>query len=131
MELKENPLVSVVIPMFNAEDWIVGLMHSILNQSYKNIEVISDPSLALPGRKEPMQGVPEFHYVHTESKLKGPWPSNYELMYFGMGCFWGAERAFWKHPGVHSTSVGYMGGFTPNPTYEEVCSGKTQHNEVV
>ena len=97
----------------------------------KNIEVISDPSLALPGRKEPMQGVPEFHYVHTESKLKGPWPSNSELMYFGMGCFWGAERAFWKHPGVHSTSVGYMGGFTPNPTYEEVCSGKTQHNEVV
>ncbi|GAA3347675.1 peptide-methionine (S)-S-oxide reductase MsrA [Amorphoplanes nipponensis] len=63
--------------------------------------------------------------------LKGPWPAGYETAVFGMGCFWGAERIFWQLPGVYSTSVGYAGGTTPNPTYEQTCSGRTGHAEVV
>jgi len=63
--------------------------------------------------------------------LRGPWPAGFETAVFGMGCFWGAERIFWRLPGVHSTSVGYAGGTTPNPTYEETCSGRTGHAEVV
>ncbi|MFC4038020.1 peptide-methionine (S)-S-oxide reductase MsrA [Dactylosporangium siamense] len=63
--------------------------------------------------------------------LRGPWPLGLEVAYFGMGCFWGAERIFWRIPGVHSTSVGYQGGFTANPTYEETCSGRTGHTEAV
>ena len=94
-------------------------------------ELIKDPSQALPGRATPMQGVPEYHYVLKSNKIKGPYPANHEAMSFGMGCFWGAERAFWQIQGVYSTSVGYQGGHTPNPEYEEVCSGRTSHNEVV
>ncbi|WP_433210699.1 peptide-methionine (S)-S-oxide reductase MsrA [Dactylosporangium sp. CS-047395] len=63
--------------------------------------------------------------------LRGPWPAGLEVAYFGMGCFWGAERIFWQIPGVYSTSVGYQGGFTKNPTYEETCSGRTGHTEAV
>ncbi|MEU0554692.1 peptide-methionine (S)-S-oxide reductase MsrA [Dactylosporangium sp. NPDC006015] len=63
--------------------------------------------------------------------LRGPWPLGLEVAYFGMGCFWGAERIFWRIPGVHSTAVGYQGGFTANPTYEETCSGRTGHTEAV
>ncbi|MEV4132745.1 peptide-methionine (S)-S-oxide reductase MsrA [Dactylosporangium sp. NPDC049742] len=63
--------------------------------------------------------------------LRGPWPLGLEVAYFGMGCFWGAERIFWRIPGVHSTAVGYQGGFTTNPTYEETCSGRTGHTEAV
>ncbi|MEV0127377.1 peptide-methionine (S)-S-oxide reductase MsrA [Dactylosporangium sp. NPDC050688] len=63
--------------------------------------------------------------------LRGPWPAGLEVAYFGMGCFWGAERIFWRIPGVHSTAVGYQGGFTANPTYEETCSGRTGHTEAV
>ncbi|MDG6105456.1 peptide-methionine (S)-S-oxide reductase MsrA [Dactylosporangium aurantiacum] len=63
--------------------------------------------------------------------LRGPWPAGLEVAYFGMGCFWGAERIFWRIPGVHSTAVGYQGGFTTNPTYEETCSGRTGHTEAV
>ena len=84
---------------------------------------------ALPGRKEAMP-VPERHYVNG-NRLTPPFPEGLELALFGMGCFWGAEKAFWKIPGVYSTAVGYAGGFTPNADYEEVCTGLTGHNEVV
>ncbi|NNL67000.1 MAG: peptide-methionine (S)-S-oxide reductase MsrA [Myxococcales bacterium] len=84
---------------------------------------------ALPGRSERMV-VPDEHHV-LGTRLEPPFPEGMELALFGMGCFWGAERKFWQTEGVHSTSVGYAGGQTPNPTYEEVCSGRTDHNEVV
>jgi peptide-methionine (S)-S-oxide reductase len=84
---------------------------------------------ALPGRDEEMR-VSERHAV-LGTRLEGPFPEGMQLAMFGMGCFWGAERKLWQAPGVHSTAVGYAGGYTPNPTYEEVCSGLTGHNEVV
>ena len=84
---------------------------------------------ALPGRDMTMP-VPPQHFVLGTDML-APWPENTELAMFGMGCFWGAERKFWQAEGVYSTQVGYAAGLTPNPTYEEVCSGRTGHNEVV
>jgi len=84
---------------------------------------------ALPGRQERMI-VPATHFVNG-NRLEPPFPAGTELAMFGMGCFWGAERIFWQRRGVYSTAVGYAGGFTPNPTYEEVCSGLTGHAEVV
>jgi len=84
---------------------------------------------ALPGRAERMV-VPAAHFVNG-NRLEPPFPAGTELAMFGMGCFWGAERIFWQRRGIHSTAVGYAGGFTPNPTYEEVCSGLTGHAEVI
>ena len=84
---------------------------------------------ALPGRPQAL-AVPEKHFVNG-NRLAPPFPAGLELALFGMGCFWGAERLFWELPGVWSTSVGYAGGFTPNPSYPEVCSGDTGHTEVV
>ena len=84
---------------------------------------------ALPGRDTPIE-VLEPHLV-LGAPITGPFPDGMEHAVFGMGCFWGAERMFWQAPGVYTTAVGYAGGFTPHPTYEEVCSGKTGHTEVV
>ena len=84
---------------------------------------------ALPGRRQAMP-VPETHFVNGR-RLVPPFPTGLELALFGMGCFWGVERLFWELAGVWSTSVGYAGGFTPNPTYQEVCTGDTGHTEVV
>lgn len=87
------------------------------------------PEDALPGRAEPME-VPERHFVNGHP-LRPPFPDGLEVAIFGLGCFWGAERKFWQLPGVYSTAAGYAGGATPNPTYPEVCSGRTGHAEVV
>jgi peptide-methionine (S)-S-oxide reductase len=85
---------------------------------------------ALPGRDTPLDA-PEFHHVHPDRRIQPPFPPGLSTAVFGMGCFWGAERLFWQTPGVHSTATGYAGGHTPNPTYGEVCSGRTAHAEVV
>ena len=87
------------------------------------------PDEALPGRSEPIIR-PGIHTV-LGTPIAGPWPEGTEVAVFGLGCFWGAEKAFWETPGVVSTAVGYAGGFTPNATYEEACTGKTGHAEVV
>ncbi|GAA2456634.1 peptide-methionine (S)-S-oxide reductase MsrA [Actinomadura vinacea] len=87
------------------------------------------PEKALPGREEPIP-VPPRHEV-LDAPLAPPYPDGAEIAEFALGCFWGAERKFWQTPGVLSTSVGYEGGYTPNPTYEEVCSGLTGHTETV
>ena len=88
-----------------------------------------DPADALPGRAEPI-AIDEPHHVNGAS-LTPPWPEGTRTAVFGLGCFWGAEKDFWQTEGVVSTAVGYAGGYTPNPTYEEVCSGRTGHAEVV
>jgi peptide-methionine (S)-S-oxide reductase len=85
---------------------------------------------ALPGRDTRPFEVPAEHFVN-HNRIQAPFPAGLEMAMFGLGCFWGAERMFWKLPGVYSTAVGYAAGMTPNPTYEEVCSGYTGHNEVV
>jgi peptide-methionine (S)-S-oxide reductase len=94
----------------------------------KKLELPS-PDEALPGRSEPIP-VPDKHYVNG-NPLKPPFPEGMKTAMFGMGCFWGAERKFWETEGVYTTAVGYAAGYTPNPTYREVCSGMTGHNEVV
>jgi len=92
---------------------------------------VSMPSAkeALPGRQQPIPTAKD-HFVNHHA-LEGPYPEGSEKAMFGLGCFWGAEKAFWQLDGVYVTAVGYAGGLTPNPTYEEVCSGRTGHNEVV
>jgi len=96
--------------------------------SSKPLEV-PRPDDALPGREQPIPTA-ERHHVNG-APLKGPYPEGHEKALFGLGCFWGAEKLFWQLPGVFVTAVGYAGGHTPNPTYREVCSGMTGHNEVV
>jgi peptide-methionine (S)-S-oxide reductase len=88
-----------------------------------------EPERALPGRDQPLP-VPDRHDV-LGTPLTPPFPAGLECAVFGMGCFWGAERVFWQAPGVYTTAVGYAGGYTPNPTYDEVCSAATGHAEVV
>jgi peptide-methionine (S)-S-oxide reductase len=90
---------------------------------------LPDASEALPGRARPIP-VPDRHFV-SGRPLKPPFPDGLEQAVFGLGCFWGAERRFWQIPGVYTTAAGYAGGVTPNPTYEETCSGRTGHTEVV
>lgn len=92
-------------------------------------QAMPDAETALPGRDTPMP-VTEAHRI-TGVSLQPPWPAGCQQAMFGMGCFWGAERRFWQLPGVRVTAVGYAGGFTPHPVYDEVCSGATGHNEVV
>ena len=89
-----------------------------------------DPSEALPGRTDQSMPIPAAHLI-TGAPLVGPWPDGHETAVFAMGCFWGAERKFWQTPGVFSTAVGYAGGYTPNPTYEETCTARTGHTEAV
>jgi len=90
---------------------------------------LPSPDEALPGRPDAMR-VPEKHFV-SGNRIVPPWPEGYEVADLGLGCFWGAEKAFWKLPGVYATAVGYQGGLTPNPNYREVCTSRTGHTEVV
>jgi peptide-methionine (S)-S-oxide reductase len=102
----------------------------MLNFLSKHKTAMPDSADALPGRATPMP-VPERHFV-LDAPLRGPFPQDTEQVVLGLGCFWGAERVFWQtQPGVFTTAVGYAGGLTPNPTYNEVCGGRTGHNEVV
>ena len=96
---------------------------------FRKKAVMPEPTDVLPGRATKMP-VPERHAVNG-NRIVPPFPEGLKLALFGLGCFWGAERKFWQVPGVYSTAVGYAAGSTPNPTYEEVCSGYTGHNEVV
>ena len=93
-------------------------------------QVMVTPEEALPGRSERPYPVPERHAVNG-NPLEGPYPPGFEVAIFGLGCFWGAERKFWQTEGVWVTAVGYTGGFTPNPTYEETCTARTGHTEAV
>jgi peptide-methionine (S)-S-oxide reductase len=97
--------------------------------SFFKPQSIPSPAEALPGRPDPIV-TPGRHRV-LGTPIAGPWPDGTQVAVFGLGCFWGDEKDFWQVPGVVSTAVGYAGGHTPNPTYEEVCSGKTGHAEVV
>lgn len=99
------------------------------SQILVNKHALPTAEQALPGRTEAMP-VADTHYVNG-NPIKAPFPAGLQQAVFGLGCFWGAERRFWQQPGVFSTAVGYAGGLTPNPTYEEVCSGLTGHTEVV
>jgi peptide-methionine (S)-S-oxide reductase len=104
--------------------WWRGIMFS-----FKKKSDMPSSRNALPGRDRPMP-VPDAHFVNGHP-LRPPFPENMEQAIFGLGCFWGAERLFWEQSGVYTTAVGYAGGYTANPTYQEVCSGETGHNEVV
>ena len=95
----------------------------------QNAEIVAEVD-ALPGRTDQTTPVPEEHFVNGHP-LTGPWPDGFETIVFGLGCFWGAERKFWELDGVYTTFVGYAGGYTPNATYEETCSGRTGHTEAV
>jgi peptide-methionine (S)-S-oxide reductase len=101
----------------------------VINFLTRHKTTMPTPEEALPGREAGMP-VPDRHFV-LGTPLEPPFPEDTERTVFGMGCFWGAERGFWETPGVYTTAVGYAGGHTPNPTYEEVCSGHTGHTEVV
>ncbi len=101
---------------------------TMLFSRYKTQPV--SPENALPGRPDPLPFVPETHAVNG-NRIQPPFPEGMQTAVFGAGCFWGVEKVFWQTPGVYSTAAGYAGGYTPNPTYEEVCSAQTGHTEVV
>jgi peptide-methionine (S)-S-oxide reductase len=108
-----------------------GFVATIRDMLFLSPKKLKLPTLteALPGRSEAIP-IPDKHFV-LDTPLEGPFPAGMQQALFGLGCFWGAEKAFWKTPGVYSTQVGYAAGVTPNPTYREVCSGLTGHSEVV
>ena len=106
-----------------------GMLQALLRHSMGNAQLISKEA-ALPGRAT-TTSVADKHFVHKSSNMRGPWPEPLKVAVFATGCFWGTEKGFWRLPGVHATATGYCGGFTPNPTYEEVCSGQTGHTEAV
>ena len=97
---------------------------------FRSKTAMVSPEDAVKGRTDQTMPVPAAHYVNGHP-LQGPWPEGYQTAVFGLGCFWGAEKLFWETAGVWSTAAGYAGGYTPNPSYEEVCSGRTGHTEVV
>ena len=101
----------------------------MLSSFFKSKSAMVEPAEALPGRDTPVR-IAERHTV-LGTPLQPPFGDGVQIAYFGLGCFWGAERRFWQTPGVVSTAVGYQGGFTPNPTYEETCTNRTGHTEVV
>jgi peptide-methionine (S)-S-oxide reductase len=105
----------------------LGKLMTMLNPEKAQMPAVED---ALPGRSEPAFDVPERHAV-LDTPLQAPFPNGTEVAHFALGCFWGAERLFWGIDGVYTTAVGYMNGTTPNPTYDEVCSGRTGHAEAV
>src|SRR6266545_7241451 len=107
------------------------LLHPEVSSMFLRRKMLDLPTAeqALPGRSTAMR-VPDKHYV-LGTPIAGPWPEGTQTAVVGMGCFWGAERLFWKLDGVYSTSVGYAGGITENPSYDEVCSGFTGHTEAV
>lgn len=107
---------------------IGSTLAALLGSSTKSTMVSRDD--ALPGRDHRVFSVPTTHEV-LGTPLEGPWPEGTQVLYAAMGCFWGVERIFWQLPGVVTTAAGYMGGFTPNPTYEETCTGRTGHAETV
>ena len=96
---------------------------------HKSAQMVTEAD-ALPGRTDQTMPIPDAHFVNGHP-LVGPWPDGFDVVVVGMGCFWGAERKFWQLDGVYSTFVGYAGGYTQNPTYEETCSGRTGHTEAV
>lgn len=105
------------------------LMAKLMGMMGLKSDMVTEDS-ALPGRDATMR-VSDFHYVFKKNKMKEPFPENLEQCVFATGCFWGTEKMFWRMPGVYTTAVGYVGGFTKNPSYEEVCSGRTGHTECV
>jgi len=105
------------------------MLDAVIGRLSKKMAMV-DADTALPGRETPGFTIPERHEV-LGTPLQGPFPAGLETAIFGLGCFWGAEQIYWQLPGVYSTSVGYAGGYSSNPTYEEVCSGRTGHTEVV
>ncbi len=106
------------------------MLDSLIKKLYGKKLTIPSPQDALPGRQTPM-AVNAEHHALDGSRFVAPFPEGTQTAYFGMGCFWGAERKFWQTEGVYTTAVGYGAGHTPNPTYQEVCTGQTGHNEVV
>ncbi|MBA2518320.1 MAG: peptide-methionine (S)-S-oxide reductase MsrA, partial [Chloroflexia bacterium] len=112
------------MPLSTQED---DVLQSLFGRAKTQMVSAAD---ALPGRPDPAFPVPDRHEV-LGTPIKPPFPDHLETAIFGLGCFWGAERIFWQTPGVYTTAAGYAGGISPNPTYEEVCSAKTGHTEVV